>query len=815
MSQNVFSSIIPAATSGVALCAIVEAFKNAAVSGFSGTSRPSQIKAGGYWIDISNDPSYWEMKIYDGSTDISLLKINLTLGTAVIASTDSLFRIEKTSSDAVGPLLELVKKRIANSGQTLDGDSLGEIQFWGTTSSAVAVEETAIRAVAEGNTTTTSSSGYLVFEVTPDNTSTLVEAMRIIDGKLGVGGVSSPTEILHVKGTIRSSRTSDDTTLAAKVIQKKKRITGTGQVLSGDSIGKLEFNSTDNTGTGMTVAEIEVSARENISSTSQGSKIVFRNKKLGQNTFTDQITIDESVTIPNLTSPNVNATTVTATTLTKTGGNANFGTVVNVQDPSITVNKGGTSTTADAGVAGFEVEVTDGTNFRVGYDSTKTSKVKAGLLGSESEVIVKNLSQTLNNKTLSGTHIESPTRFDVKKDTFANLTTYAATATSGQACYATDVHKLYFIKDNILVEVRSSVPVSQTSSHEQFGRIIFPRQWTTPFRLGPPVPTSATNVPSVKFSPCGRFLAASNASLTVYERRGNAFSGLPALPSVPAAVGYIDWSYDSRFLSIGHNVSPFQTHWQRNAQNTWAVLAAPATAVPAAATACKWSPDSRFVAIGHNTTPFVSIYERLDVTLTKVTNPATLPPSAVLEVTWHPKMTQVVMAHATTPFISIYTIANNVFTKLADPTVLPSAACNSAAFHPNGNVLAVATTDTVNGVQIFSVSGNTFTRLALSTVPTQPAFAANCVVWSKDGRYLLCTYAGQNNFTVYEYDGTTFTLIPFTATNASNTVNRADFHPTNRFVAAAIAGNPGHQYFETSGVEVTNPNNTPNIKFIT
>jgi hypothetical protein len=76
-------------------------------------------------------------------------------------------------------------------------------------------------------------------------------------------------------------------------------------------------------------------------------------------------------------------------------------------------------------------------------------------------------SQTLSNKTLDGTtviqdgatittpDIISPDRLDVKKDTYANLATYASTATNGQLCFATDSKVMYQVVDSALTEVGS------------------------------------------------------------------------------------------------------------------------------------------------------------------------------------------------------------------------------------------------------------------------------------------------------------------------------------------------------------------------
>jgi hypothetical protein len=109
MSQGIFGSIIPTTTSGNQLATILNDFKEAVVSGFSGTSRPSELDPGGYWIDTTNDPTTWEFKLWTGVQDIIVFTLNLTTGTATIGSADSLFEVAKISADSVGHILRLLK----------------------------------------------------------------------------------------------------------------------------------------------------------------------------------------------------------------------------------------------------------------------------------------------------------------------------------------------------------------------------------------------------------------------------------------------------------------------------------------------------------------------------------------------------------------------------------------------------------------------------------------------------------------------------------------------------------------------------------
>lgn len=101
----------------------------------------------------------------------------------------------------------------------------------------------------------------------------------------------------------------------------------------------------------------------------------------GTKTFSNDVVITGDLT--------VNGTTTTVNTTT-----------LDVEDPNVLLNNGGTQATANAAVSGFTVEMSDATHARIGYDSTLASKFKAGEVGSEVEIATVSNSQTLTNKTI-------------------------------------------------------------------------------------------------------------------------------------------------------------------------------------------------------------------------------------------------------------------------------------------------------------------------------------------------------------------------------------------------------------------------------
>ncbi len=181
MSQDIFTSIDPA-ISGTDLATALNSFKNAIVSGLSGTTRPTELTPGGSWVDTTNDPTSWSFRIWTGTTDVEIFTINLTTGVAAVALAVDSFIVKKISADTVGAIMELVKRRIASNGQVLDGDVVGEIRMTGRTNTSTNPVVAKIIWTSTDNMTTTTYGGTLSFYSTADGTASLVEHMRFIAG---------------------------------------------------------------------------------------------------------------------------------------------------------------------------------------------------------------------------------------------------------------------------------------------------------------------------------------------------------------------------------------------------------------------------------------------------------------------------------------------------------------------------------------------------------------------------------------------------------------------------------------------------------
>lgn len=302
MSQAIPNNIDPGVTSGDELADVLNAWKDAYASGNSGTSRPANLQAGGAWIDVTDagSPNFkWVMKIWDGTADIAVFNLDIANHVVTLAGSSSNFDVTKISADAVGPILNLIKKRIASAGQVNSGDSLGAFQFNTTSDTGAVITSFRIKAVAAENTTDAAAGSYLVFEGIDPASASILEKMRLTSGNLGIG-TSTPTHKVHAKGANSIAAEHEvDSTVGPKLTMRKKRVTSSGQVNSGDFLGTFTFNSTDNTGAEITGAvEVSITATQNHTTTAHGSKLEVKTKKTGATTQTTMASIGDIVDLP-------------------------------------------------------------------------------------------------------------------------------------------------------------------------------------------------------------------------------------------------------------------------------------------------------------------------------------------------------------------------------------------------------------------------------------------------------------------------------------------------------------------------------------
>ncbi|RTL05621.1 hypothetical protein EKK58_07485, partial [Candidatus Dependentiae bacterium] len=301
MSQAIFPNINPTSTSGDDLATLLNGFKDAVASGFSGTARPPNLQAGGYWIDTSlaASPDFLlTYKFYTGTSDVPVFSINTSTGLAGVVGALTDFDITKASDDAVGAVLNFFKERLAGTGATQVGDDLGVLNFYTKDDTGSPIISARMKAVSANATTSSQAGAYLVFEEINTNTGALSEKARLIDGKWAVG-TTSPSTTSHVKGSGQTIENESNTTTGALVARKKRRTAGGGQVLNGDSIGTDTWSSTDSAGADLaSVFEIDVVATEDHTSVAQGTRADIKVKKTGASTATTMVQIGDTLNFP-------------------------------------------------------------------------------------------------------------------------------------------------------------------------------------------------------------------------------------------------------------------------------------------------------------------------------------------------------------------------------------------------------------------------------------------------------------------------------------------------------------------------------------
>jgi hypothetical protein len=302
MAGSIFPDINPNTTSGTDLSNLLNDFKDYVASNGKGTVRDSNLLAGGLWTDDTDEGSdILKLRMYDGTADLELLRVNKSTGQVTISTIGDTAKILRDSDDTIPAILELVKSRTTGN-QVLDGDEVGKVQFTGTTDLDAEVEMANIKLVATDNVTATTQGSDLIFETTPDGLASLAERMRLKgDGKLGIGTTSPDEELTSSTNdgfAMKSENIADDA-IASGIRLQKKRVSGGGQTLLNDEAGSVQFEGTDSGGLAVPLAKIVTTVEENTGASAHGASMTFSVKQEGTETYVDAIKInkDGSVSI--------------------------------------------------------------------------------------------------------------------------------------------------------------------------------------------------------------------------------------------------------------------------------------------------------------------------------------------------------------------------------------------------------------------------------------------------------------------------------------------------------------------------------------
>lgn len=294
MSQNIWDVIDPATTSGNQLATYLNNFKDAVISGMSGNSRPSEIDPGGSWVDTTNHAAgagSWGLKIWTGTVDTLLFTINLSTNTITLPSSQNSFEIVKASDDALGPFLDLQKRRVAGGKQTLSGDNLGEFRASGVTDSSLDVVQAVISVTALESTKAANLGSRVDIKAASVGSAAVQNRISVVGDKVGVG-ISDPKAELDVKTEARFTQLSDDTVGPINTFSKK-RINTNGKTLDLDTIGLTQYTGVDENGLDRVLASVEVTSDGDTNVADRGSIVSIKTVAAGGTALTEAIKIEK------------------------------------------------------------------------------------------------------------------------------------------------------------------------------------------------------------------------------------------------------------------------------------------------------------------------------------------------------------------------------------------------------------------------------------------------------------------------------------------------------------------------------------------
>ena len=187
MAQNIFSDIDSEVTTGLMLAALLDDFKDALMSGLSGTTRPSALQAGGLWVDTSQQdaPNYtWTLRLFNGASDLEVFKLNVLSGSSGFNLAEGQFTIRHIGDDTTGAILNLIKNRVAGGGQVLNGDTVARINITGRTDTGTAPVVAYLQAVATGDMTASDRGVGFSLLSTPVGSNTVYEHLKFLAGTI-------------------------------------------------------------------------------------------------------------------------------------------------------------------------------------------------------------------------------------------------------------------------------------------------------------------------------------------------------------------------------------------------------------------------------------------------------------------------------------------------------------------------------------------------------------------------------------------------------------------------------------------------------
>ncbi len=742
MSQAIPANIDPALIGGTALATILNDFKDAIASGFSGTTRPANLQAGGYWVDTTNEDTpnfYWMVKIYTGSDDVEIFRVNISTGLPTISGTADTFTIARTSDDNVGPILRLVKNRIADDGQVLSGDVMAEMRIIGLADDASEPVTVLMKVVAAEDQTATAAGGYLRLDVIPTGTVSAVEAVRIGD---------------VIESKIRHKLNSLEL--------------GSQNVATTATIAQLSATKTLVEMTGSTATDIQ-----GINSASTMTKVITIHNRSSAN-----------VTLKHL-----NGTASAADRMKLPGGID----VILVPENSVElfycttdtywkVKSGASSQAAVAYPVVSTAATTKATTINWATGLTQKVSLQANTIISFSNPVEGAVHTLLVSQD---TAVSAPWMYNFNMPTQdprrGNFQPKGVLAVGN-----TDVYKWMYstgIKPAV-TEANSEIAFAPTA----------PATLITGLDLSPDGKTLLGGQTSSPYSVAWEITESLVDDLTPF--------GLKNI-TTPAALAAqalgIAYAKDNKSVFTVGGTTPYAQGWNTNRGIPTTVFGNNAD-LPAGAGKCiAFSPDGLAIAVGHATTPYISTYPYIgNFAAGKSTDPGTLPPGTVTGVAFSPQSDFLTIVSKTTPYIRTWAFstpfsAHAFGAVVSNPGVLPAdgptgLVGRQVAWRPQGDFIAMCM-DTTPYIYVVPFNRTTAAYGAPLTVTNVPAGAATSIAWTPCGQFLLVGCDTSPYFYIYDFSSSLLdTNVTLSGAALSNQVNDIVVHPHGEIAFLALNG---------------------------